>query len=246
MIDYKQREKNKNYWNATADDWFGMTSLPVLGVCFATEDDLHLFGDVTGKRLLEVGCGSGHSLVYQAQHSAGELWGLDISEHQLQNAAEYLKENSVQAKLICAPMEDDCGIPEDYFDVVYSVYALGWTSDLYHTLKKLASYLKPGGTLIFSWRHPMTACTKMENGQVVFKQSCFDAFSIGYDADGTELRFNNYQMSDYINAMAEAGFLIEKLSEQTDPLLLRREAKTEKEYKAKILPLSFVFRARKL
>ena len=65
-------------------------------------------------------------------------------------------------------------------------------------------------------------------------------------ADGTELKFNNYQMSDYINALADAGFLIEKLVEQTDPALLLRRAETEKEFKAQMLPLSFVFKARKL
>ena len=39
-------ENNKTYWNDHADLWFGTTALPVYGVRFPTEDDLHLFGDV--------------------------------------------------------------------------------------------------------------------------------------------------------------------------------------------------------
>ena len=30
---------NESYWNATADDWFGVTALPEYGVQFVTEND---------------------------------------------------------------------------------------------------------------------------------------------------------------------------------------------------------------
>lgn len=72
-------ETNKNYWNEHADLWFGTTALPQIGVHFPTEDDLHLFGDVSGKKILEICCGSGHSLLYNARKGAGELWGVDLS-----------------------------------------------------------------------------------------------------------------------------------------------------------------------
>lgn len=47
-------QNNKTYWDTNADLWFGATALPKYGVKFATEDDLHLFGDVSGKKLLEI------------------------------------------------------------------------------------------------------------------------------------------------------------------------------------------------
>jgi cyclopropane fatty-acyl-phospholipid synthase-like methyltransferase len=40
--------------------------------------------------MLEIGCGSGHSLKYHADRNAGELWGLDISQKQLENAKNFL------------------------------------------------------------------------------------------------------------------------------------------------------------
>ncbi|WP_454055202.1 hypothetical protein [Clostridium sp. Marseille-Q7071] len=55
---------NKTYYNANSDSWFGATALSEYGVQFVTEDELNLFGDVAGKTMLEVGCGSGHSLRY--------------------------------------------------------------------------------------------------------------------------------------------------------------------------------------
>lgn len=95
-------ETNKNYWNEHADLWFGTTALPQIGVHFPTEDDLHLFGDVSGKKILEICCGSGHSLLYNARKGAGELWGVDLSSKQLDNAEKLLEEQGYHANLICS------------------------------------------------------------------------------------------------------------------------------------------------
>lgn len=32
-------------------------------------------------------------------------------------------------------MDDNINIPKNYFDVVYSIYAIGWTTDLDKTIK---------------------------------------------------------------------------------------------------------------
>ncbi len=64
-------EKNQEYWNGHADSWFGTTALPVYGEMCPAEEELHLFGEVAGKRLLEICCGSGHSLKRFAGREAG-------------------------------------------------------------------------------------------------------------------------------------------------------------------------------
>lgn len=133
-------DNNKSYWNANADFWFGTTALPEYGVRFPTEDDLHLFGDVSGKKLLEICCGSGHSLKYHAERNAGELWGIDISEKQLANARKLLAESGYSANLSCVSMEE-MKLPENYFDYVYSIYGIGWTTDLQDTFNKIAATL---------------------------------------------------------------------------------------------------------
>ncbi|MBQ9118746.1 MAG: class I SAM-dependent methyltransferase [Lachnospiraceae bacterium] len=149
---------NQSYWNDHANYWFGTTALPTYGVYFPTEDDLHLFDDVAGKKLLEICCGSGHSLKYHADHGAGELWGVDLSQKQLDNAAAYLSESGYTANLICSPMEAELNVPKNYFDYVYSIYGIGWTTDLQGTFNKIASYLKKDGIFIFSWHHTLHYC----------------------------------------------------------------------------------------
>lgn len=239
-------QTNKNYWNTNADSWFGTTALPQYGVKFVTEDELNLFGDVAGKTMLEIGCGSGHSLKYHADRNAGELWGLDISQKQLENAERFLTESNYFPKLICSPMEDECGVPKNYFDIVYSIYAIGWATSLENIFHKIASYLKKDGIFIFSWKHPLNGCVIVNEEQLIFNKSYFDEEWYTQMVDGTEIMLPNRKISTYINALADAGFIIEKMIEQTnDSTLQMTEEIDNKSRKAQNLPLSFVFKTRK-
>lgn len=247
---------NKTYWNEHADLWFGTTALPNLGVKCPTEDELHLFGDVSGKKMLEICCGSGHSLLYNAQKGAGELWGVDISSKQLDNAAKLLEEQGYQAKLICSKMEDELDVPHDYFDYVYSIYGIGWTTDLQGTFDKIASYLKKDGIFIFSWHHTLHYCIAwscderkdvIDDDKLVMTKSYFDESYFKMPVDDSEIILCNRKMSTYINALAKAGFAIEQLVEETDDETLKATGELDvKTRKAKMLPLSFCIKARKM
>lgn len=114
---------NRTFWNTKENEVIGTTALPKYGA-FVTEEKLHLFGDVSGKKLLEIGCGTGISLKYHEECGASELWGLDISEKQIEKTKECLSSYGFSETLICSPMEEECGIPNNYFDYVYSVYGV--------------------------------------------------------------------------------------------------------------------------
>lgn len=187
---------------------------------FVTKDDLHLFGDVSGKKLLDICCGSGHSLKYHADRNAAELRGVDLSQKQLENAQTYLNDHGYTAKLICGPMESDLGIPTDYFDHVYSIYSIGWTTDLQGTFNKIASHLKKNGIFMFSWHHTLNYCVAWsckqrqdvtENGQLVFTRSYFDESYFTMPVHDSEIVLCNRKISTYVNALAKAGFVIEQM-----------------------------------
>ena len=248
-------QKNRDYWNENADLWFGTTALPEYGVKFLTEDELHLFGDVTGKKLLEICCGSGHSLKYHAERNAGELWGVDLSEKQLENAERLLNENGYSAKLICSPMEAELDVPKEYFDYVYSIYGIGWTTDLQGTFDKIASYLKKDGVFIFSWHHTLNYCVAwsceerkeiIENDRLVFNKSYFDEDYFNMPVDGSEIVLCNRKISTYINALAKAGFAVEQMIEQNADEVMNSTDISGKNRKAKMIPISVCFKARKL
>lgn len=262
-------DQNKSSWNGMSDSWSG-TVLPIWGCSCPSEDDLQLLPDLNGKRILEIGCGSGHSLKWCGDKGAAELWGLDISERQLENAQEFLIENGYSPKLFCSPMEQNPGLPQNYFDVVYSVYAVGWTVDLQGTFNLIASYLKPDGIFIFSWDHPFLHCVDVVEGKLVFSGNYHETepftFHKGENrsevrtskredsyappAEGYPLTLYNRRLSDYINALTAAGFAVERLVEETDIATLERDAGFSSEYyapcKAKHFPLSLIVKARKV
>ena len=259
----KVLQQNQSSWNAIADEFFGVTALPEYGCLIPTETELGLFDDVAGKRMLDIGCGSGHSLLYHGQRGAAELWGLDISSRQLENAQGLLSENGYAPKLFHSPMEQNPGLPPGYFDVVYSIYAMGWTTDLKKTFQLVASYLKPGGMFIFSWDHPFMHSVSPQqgefsgmppsataDGQYVLDGGYLDNSPFSFLKNGMPMTVSNYKVSDYINALAAAGFCLERMVEETDAETLRRPAEFSSRYyapsKAKLIPLSFVMKARKL
>jgi AraC-like DNA-binding protein/SAM-dependent methyltransferase len=236
---------NRSFWDTKGSEVIGTTALPKYG-SFVSEEKHHLFGDVSGKKLLEIGCGAGHSLKYHGDRNASELWGIDISEKQIEKTREYLSLNGLSAKLICSPMEEDCGLPVDYFDYVYSVYGIGWTTDLEGTFCRIASYLKKDGVFIFSWSHPIHKCVAVENDSLTFKKSYFDESWYSVALEGGAISLSDRKLSTYINALTKAGFIIDEMIEESDEDMLRSHKEGAFSKKAKMLPLIFVIKARKL
>ncbi|GLC90060.1 hypothetical protein LYSBPC_31870 [Lysinibacillus piscis] len=86
----KMLNMNKEGWDKSAERFFGRTALPEYGPFALSENDLNLFDDISDKRVLDIGCGSGHSLEYMANKGAKELWGLDLSTKQIETATHLL------------------------------------------------------------------------------------------------------------------------------------------------------------
>ncbi|WP_440118950.1 class I SAM-dependent methyltransferase [Paenibacillus sp. QZ-Y1] len=241
-------ETNSFYWDTKGNDFLGAIVLPLYGA-FVSEEKCQLFGDVSGKKMLEVGCGNGQSLQYQGDRKAAELWGMDISENQIEKAKQQLTANGHSAKLICSPMEEECDIPVNYFDFVYSIYAIGWTTDLEGTFCRIAAYLKKDGVFIFSWSHPIHRCVVEENNRLVFNKSYLDEswYSVSPDFCQGELTLSDRKLSTYINALAKAGFVIEQMIEETDNEIIQlHDENNDLVKRAKMFPVTFVIKARKL
>ncbi len=239
---------NKYAWNNIAlGDWIG-THLPAWGVCFPNENILHLLDDITGKNVLEIACGEGQSLLYCSKKNPRELWGVDISEKQIGKAEKLFKTNNVNANLICAAMENNSGIPEQYFDCVYSIYGIGWTQDLDKTIFLISKYLKKKGSFIFSWDNPMLSCIDTINGQYVVQHSYVNERRIRKKQRGQNVVLTNWKISSYINSLVKYGFKIEQMveesSEISDEAVFTEEYYSE--YKAQFIHHSFLIKARKM
>lgn len=244
-------KQNRKSWNTVAGHFNGVDALPAYGPFTQSEEELRLFDSIEGKNVLDIGCGSGHSLLYMNGQGAKDLWGVDLSDSQIDRAQELL--SGLDAQLYCAAMEEDIGLPEQYFDIVYSIYAIGWTVDLGRTFELIHSYLRPGGTFIFSWDHPLYVHLKSEDGLVSLNGSYQDEGSVHYanfKGEDAPMTIPKRKFSTYLNALVNAGFTIEKVVEPDVPQELKE---TEAEmsdryyslYKAQKFPTSFIVKARK-
>lgn len=240
-------EMNREGWDRIAAKNWGGTHLPEWGVLMANEERLHLLDDLAGKKVLEIACGDGQSLVYCGKKHAKELWGIDISEQQINKASQKLKAKGIEGKLFLSPMEVNPGLPEHYFDLVYSVYGIGWTLDLDKTISLVAKYLRTNGTFIFSWDNPILPCIENMSGQYVIQYSYVDELTIHTKMREETVARTNWKLSTYINCLARNGFKVECLVEDSkkveDALYTERYYS---EHKAQYIHHSFVIKARKL
>lgn len=250
MKDNRILAQNKIGWDYIADEWFGSTALPTYGPTLPKEDTLNLFNSLNNKNVLDIGCGSGHSLLYIAKRGAKELWGLDLSSKQIENARKLLVGNNVNANLYVSPMEDNPGIPENYFDFVYSIYAFGWTTDLKKSIDLIHKYLKKSGVFIFSWDNPLMQCIETEDNKYVICRSYLDETTIDLTKGSQLMTLKNWKLSSYINELASAGFKIDRLVEETDKDIISQEHEFSSKYyskhKAKLINTSFIVKAIKL
>jgi ubiquinone/menaquinone biosynthesis C-methylase UbiE len=205
-------------------------------------------GDLRGLTVLEIGCGSGHTLEYMAKRGAGELWGIDLSRKQIETASQVVSGFDIPIRLIESPKEGCPDLPDHHFDLAVSLYAIGWTVDLKRTLANVYRTLKPGGRFVFSWEHPVYSSLEYQEGRLSFYRP--------YAEDGWEkheswrsvpIVMHYRKLATYTNELIGAGFAIERVVEESripesDNTASRKWYNPEK---ARIVPPTVVFRCRK-
>lgn len=244
-------QTNQMAWDHVASQSFRGTALPCYGPLAPTEEELHLLGDLRGKRILEIGCGTGASLLYLAERGAAELWGIDLSQAQLLLATQVLQEKGYTSHLFHSPMEENPGLPEAFFDFVFSIYALGWTVDLPRTLSLISSYLRDGGTFLFAWEHPVCSCLGYHDGQIVLERSYQNEEPYVSERLGSVPMVRHpRKISTFVNALSNAGFVVEQMVETDVYTEGAREVHSspERRYsipRAQLMPTTVIFKARK-
>ncbi len=100
-------------------------------------------------RVLEIGCGIGRILKYI---QATERWGLDISPTMLAHAQKYLQDQE-GIHLVNTNGFDFAGVPDEYFDLVYSFIVLQHINKRagFNYLCEANRVLKPGGQFWFEF-----------------------------------------------------------------------------------------------
>ena len=242
---------NRAGWNRVAPMFHGGTALPEYGPLAPTEDTLGLLDARPDLRALELGCGSGHSLRYLAERGAQELWGVDLSPVQIVFAEETLRPFAPRVRLIESPMEVDPGIPANHFDLVFSIYGLGWTTDLAATMALVARYLRPGGCLVVSGEHPVYSCLEWNGTQYIVAEPYFKEGPREHASwKGVPIVIQRCTLSTFVGQIIQAGLQIEALVETPlNPAAVKEAhadpARWYSVARASVMPTTLIIKARK-
>ena len=121
---------------------------PPSDTAYPLEYAYHLLGDVSGKRVVDFGCGSGANSALLANRGA-HVWGIDISEDLLRLAQRRLDASGRSGgATFIAGSAHDMPFPDGSIDVVYGIAILHHL-DLDLVSAEVKRVLKPGGRAIF-------------------------------------------------------------------------------------------------
>lgn len=111
-----------------------------------------LIPDVTGRAVLDLGCGYGWHCRYAAEHGARYVLGLDISHKMIETARAQDTAPCIEYR-VCGLDEYD--YPAGQYDLVISNLVLHYVKDLEAVYQKVYQTLKPGGIFLFNIEHPV-------------------------------------------------------------------------------------------
>ena len=168
---------------------------------------LRLAGDVSGRRVLDAGCGSG-PLSAMLRAKGAVVTGVDASPAMVELARQRL---GGDADLRVADLGGPLPFADAEFDDVVASLVLHYLEDWGGPLSELRRVLRPGGRLMVSVNHPCAYA-------IVYPEADYFAVTeysedYTFDGDVTWLTFWHRPLHAMTDAFAAAGFRITTVSE---------------------------------
>ena len=170
---------------------------------------LAMAGDLDGRRVLDVGCAAG-ALSEMLVAGGASVVGIDVNQRLIQRAHERQKG---RAEFVVA----DISAPMPFlatasFDVVTASLVLHYLADWAPPLREFHRVLRADGALLISTHHPVQDVEIAEPPAPYFETTLLtDIWRKG--GRDFHVRFYHRPLSAIVDALADAGFLIERIPE---------------------------------
>jgi SAM-dependent methyltransferase len=165
------------YWNEHIHDLAVSKHPPGSPGFFEDLDEYHFdklhhllrlvpFDGLGGKRVLDVGCGTGVDLVRFARGGA-RVTGVDIADSAIALARKNVAQNGLRAELVVADGER-LPFADGRFDFVFAHGVVQYTSDGARLVREVHRVLAPGGEAVFqgynriSWLNALSSLMKVD------------------------------------------------------------------------------------
>lgn len=194
---------------------------------------IDMAADVAGQEVCDLACGQGLVARHLARRGARAV-GIDLSPRLLEFARqeEAAEPLGIEYRLGDAQALD--GIPADAFDGVTCSLALMDIPDLAAVFRSVRRVLRPASWFIFSITHPCFQLPPppaveppLESAGVDYFTERFWRSDYPHGVRGKVGAFHR-RLSTYLNRMAEASFILERILEPDDPAETSRPAPAER------------------
>ncbi|MFI9408121.1 class I SAM-dependent methyltransferase [Nocardia sp. NPDC052316] len=198
-------------YDSFAEGYTGENETGLLHAYYNRPALLELAGDVTGRRILDAGCGSG-PLFAALRDRGAVVTGIDASTGMLEQARQRL---GADADLRVADLADPLLFPDDAFDDIVASLVLHYLRDWGPTLGEMRRVLAPGGRLIASVEHPFANFLGQrlagEETNYFQTRNRIEEWTMG--GQTARLSFWDRPLHAMIEAFTAAGFRISVISE---------------------------------
>ena len=108
--------------------------------------------DLTGQRVVDLGCGFGWFARWAREHSAVSVLGLDVSEKMIARAIADTSDPAVSYAIADLELLD---LPQAAFDFAFSALTFHYIADFGRLLRMVHRSLAPGSQFVFTIEHPI-------------------------------------------------------------------------------------------
>jgi SAM-dependent methyltransferase len=168
-----------------------------------------ILGDVTGRSILDLGCGNGGKLAELVRDGAVASAGVDIG-------GNFITSPPTGVELIRGDLSDPDSLPElggRTFDRILFLQSFGYAKDPVHTLRAARAMLNQRGFILLTRTQPIRyALERAEQNGTTLGEEYFSTADYTYRTGWNEhiaLTKRSYTMSDLLNVFSTAGLWIE-------------------------------------
>jgi SAM-dependent methyltransferase len=207
---------------------------------------LELIGDLTEKRILDIGCGDAMFGREALARGCQSYLGVDGSSNMVESARTVLA--GTKGEIVQAALEN-WDYPAAAFDLVISRLVLHYIRDVDSVFRQIYKALVISGLFVFSVEHPVI--TSSDRGwqsegprQDWIVDSYFDAGQRLTSWMGGKVIKYHRTVENYFTSLRRAGFVVEDLRE-AEPKPERFEGDEETYQRRRRIPLFLIMAARK-
>lgn len=181
-----------------------------------------MFPTLSGRKVLDLGCGYGWHCKYAAEQGADEVLGIDASERMIREAIRRNPDERITYRIQSI---EEYGYPEEAWDCVVSNLALHYIEDIDDVFQAVYRTLKKGGTFLLNIEHPVfTAGTGQdwicdEKGEPLY-WPVDDYFYPGQRKThflGCEVIKYHHTLTQILNGLLGCGFELRRVEEAQPP-----------------------------